>query len=171
MKPTELRWMFIAVLAVLLFVAFWSGPFDFGVSESWTNGSYRFAAGTHPGALALSVLILFLYILLLFSEPIGPTTLARSIPSVRCILSGFVSGNTPNSSDFRRVPNSYRVEENRCIRVEFRANYASTRRRTNGLKWSRINFRGASFLFCHTPGAQKTLTRFLHRGLPGSTGR
>src|SRR5438105_3722623 len=79
MKPKELRWMFVAVLAVLLIVGFLSDPISIGVSEQWASGSYRFAGGTHPGALAFSALIAFLYILLLFSEPVDP---GKPLPGV-----------------------------------------------------------------------------------------
>jgi uncharacterized RDD family membrane protein YckC len=50
-----------------------------GASQQWSNGSYRFAAGTQPWALALAVLITFLYLLLLRSAPLR---LGQPLPGV-----------------------------------------------------------------------------------------
>jgi hypothetical protein len=79
MKVKELRWLFVAVLAVALCVSFSSEPATFGISAQWTNDSYRFAGGTHPVALAFSSVISLLYLLLMFA----PTpTLGGPLPGV-----------------------------------------------------------------------------------------
>src|SRR5579859_6305673 len=70
MKMKELRWLFLMVLGTALFVSFWSEPVTFGISEQWSNGSYRFAGGTHPVALAFAGIVTILYLLLMFApEP------------------------------------------------------------------------------------------------------
>jgi len=68
MKPKELRWLFIAVLAVDMIVDYVGEPVIVGVSAEWKNGRYRFAAGTSPLALVLSLLIVALYILLMYAS-------------------------------------------------------------------------------------------------------
>lgn len=68
MKMKEFRWLFLAVLAVILFVGFVSEPFDLGMSMQRSNGSYAFTAGTHPASLALSLIISGLYFLLMYAS-------------------------------------------------------------------------------------------------------
>jgi uncharacterized membrane protein len=67
MKMKELRWLFLAVVAVAIFMSFLSEPVTFGISEQWTNDAYRFVGGTHPVALTFAVLIVVLYLLLMFA--------------------------------------------------------------------------------------------------------
>jgi hypothetical protein len=69
MRMKELRWLFLAVLAVVLFSSFISGPVTFGISQRWTNGKYLFAGGTHPIALTFALIIVVLYLLLMFAPP------------------------------------------------------------------------------------------------------
>jgi hypothetical protein len=67
MTTKELRWLFLALLAVALFVSFFSEAATYGISAEWTNGSYRFAGGTHPVALTFSLIVSVLYCLLMFA--------------------------------------------------------------------------------------------------------
>jgi uncharacterized RDD family membrane protein YckC len=65
----ELRWLFVAVLAVLVVIGNISEPATFGISQQWTNGNYSFAGGTHPVALTFALVIAVLYLLLMFAPP------------------------------------------------------------------------------------------------------
>jgi hypothetical protein len=67
MTAKNIRWLFAAVLAAALFVSFFTEPATFGISAQWTNGSYRFAGGTHPVALTFALIISGLYVLLMFA--------------------------------------------------------------------------------------------------------
>lgn len=69
MGMKELRWLFLTVLGVALFIANISEPATFGISQQWTNGNYSFAGGTHPVALTLALIIAVLYLLLMFGPP------------------------------------------------------------------------------------------------------
>ena len=64
----DLRWPFLAVLAVALLLISISEPATFGISQEWTNGAYRFAGGTHPGALIVALVLVVLYLLLMFAK-------------------------------------------------------------------------------------------------------
>jgi hypothetical protein len=80
MAIKELRWLFLAVLAAALFsLNLLNEPVTYGISQQWTNGSYRFAGGTHPVALAFSLVVLFLYLLLMLGPP---PTLRNPLPGV-----------------------------------------------------------------------------------------
>jgi uncharacterized RDD family membrane protein YckC len=79
MGVKELRWLFVAVIAVAIFIANISEPATFGISQQWTNGNYSFAGGTHPIALTLAFLIAVLYLLLMFSPP---ADLGEPLPGV-----------------------------------------------------------------------------------------
>jgi uncharacterized RDD family membrane protein YckC len=79
MKVSELRWLFVAVVAALLFMSFRGEPMHLGVSAEWTNGRYRFAGGTTTGALALAGLIIGLYLLLMYAPP---ARLGQPLPGV-----------------------------------------------------------------------------------------
>jgi hypothetical protein len=69
MSVKELRWLFVAVLAVAIFIGNISEPATFGISQQWTDGDYSFAGGTHPVALTLALIIAVLYLLLMFAPP------------------------------------------------------------------------------------------------------
>ena len=69
MSVKELRWLFVVVLAVAVFIGNMSEPATFGISQQWTNGNYSFAGGTHPVALTLALIIAVLYLLLMFAPP------------------------------------------------------------------------------------------------------
>ena len=71
--------MFVAVLAVAIFIGNISEPAKFGISQQWTNGDYSFAGGTHPVALALALIIAVLYLLLMFAPPVH---LGEPLPGV-----------------------------------------------------------------------------------------
>jgi hypothetical protein len=79
MGMKELRWLFLAVLAVALFLSFISEPVTFGISQQWTDGAYRFAGGTHPVALIFALIIMMLYLLLIFAPP---ANLGAPLPGV-----------------------------------------------------------------------------------------
>jgi hypothetical protein len=63
-----LRWLFLAVLAVVLFFGLMSEPATIGISQQWINGRYSFSGGTHP-ALTFALIIVLLYFLLMFAPP------------------------------------------------------------------------------------------------------
>jgi hypothetical protein len=69
MRMKELRWLFLAVLAVALLLSLMTEPVTFGISQQWTNDKYHFAGGTHPVALAFALIIVLLYLLLMFAPP------------------------------------------------------------------------------------------------------
>jgi uncharacterized RDD family membrane protein YckC len=69
MRMKELRWLFLVVLAVLVFISNFGEPATFGVSQQWVNGNYSFAGGTHPVALTFALIIAALYLLLMFAPP------------------------------------------------------------------------------------------------------
>ena len=79
MRMKELRWLFLAVLAVAVVLSFISEPVTFGISQQWTNGTYRFAGGTRPVALAFALIIVSLYLLLMFAPP---ANLGEPLPGV-----------------------------------------------------------------------------------------
>jgi len=79
MEVKELRWLFIAFLVALIVVSYISTPATFGISQQWTNGEYRFTAGTHPVALALALLFAGLYTLLMIAPP---ANLGAPLPGV-----------------------------------------------------------------------------------------
>jgi len=79
MRIRELRWLFVTITAVALFLSAISDPHAMGIAQEWTNDSYRFAGGTHPVALAISLVVLALYFLLMFGPP---TELGEPMPGV-----------------------------------------------------------------------------------------
>lgn len=79
MEIKVLRWLFVAVFAVALFLNSISEPVTFGISQQWTNGRYSFSGGTHPAALALALIIVALYLLLMFAPP---ANLGAPLPGV-----------------------------------------------------------------------------------------
>ncbi len=86
MSVKTLRWLFVAVLALVVFIASISNePATLGASQQWTNGNYRFAGGTHPVALTFALIIAVLYVLLMFAPPVH---LGEPLPGV---FRGFVT--------------------------------------------------------------------------------
>ncbi|MGD1025382.1 MAG: RDD family protein [Candidatus Sulfotelmatobacter sp.] len=79
MSVKELRWLFVVVLSVAIFIGNISEPATFGISQQWTNGNYSFAGGTHPVALTLALIIAVLYLLLMFAPP---ADLGEPLPGV-----------------------------------------------------------------------------------------
>lgn len=67
MSMTGMRWIFVALLVVVLILGFLNGPLTLGITQEWSSGNYRFAGGTHPVALAFAVVISGLYLLLMYS--------------------------------------------------------------------------------------------------------
>lgn len=67
MGAKEMRWIFVALLAIVIILGFIGGPISLGISQSWSNGNYRFAGGTHPLALALAAVTVGLYLWLMYS--------------------------------------------------------------------------------------------------------
>jgi uncharacterized RDD family membrane protein YckC len=79
MRINELRWLFIAAVAVLVFRGFVGQPSNLGVSAEWINDRYRFAGGTAPWALAFALLVSGLYLLLMYASP---AVQGRPLPGV-----------------------------------------------------------------------------------------
>jgi uncharacterized RDD family membrane protein YckC len=71
MMAKHFRWLFVGLLSVLLFVGIIAEPGTIGASAQWSNDHYHFAGGTQPWALAISVLVIGLYLLLMYSAPLG----------------------------------------------------------------------------------------------------
>ena len=69
MGMKELRWLFVAVLAVGLGLSLSSDPLTIGASQEWIDGKYRFAGGTSPAALGFALMDAALYLLLMFAPP------------------------------------------------------------------------------------------------------
>lgn len=70
MRVKQLRWLFIAAFSPIVILGFFvSEPLTVGVSAEWTDGRYRFAAGTMPWALPYALLLIGLYILLMYAPP------------------------------------------------------------------------------------------------------
>jgi len=72
MDQSLLRWLFIALLAVIIFLSFFTEPMTLGLATQWENGNYRFSGGTRPEALVLTGLILALYIALMKAKRVKP---------------------------------------------------------------------------------------------------
>jgi uncharacterized RDD family membrane protein YckC len=64
MEQRLLRWLFIALLAVIIFLGFFTEPMALGLATHWDDEHYRYSGGTRPEALVLACLILALYIAL-----------------------------------------------------------------------------------------------------------
>lgn len=79
MKARDFRWLFLLVLATVLVMSAISEPTNLGASAEWTKDGYRFAGGTQIWALALSVVIIGLYILLMYSPLSEPK---QALPGV-----------------------------------------------------------------------------------------
>ena len=62
-----------------MIVALSSEPATFGLSQTWTNGQYRFSGGTSPLLLLLSVWFLTLYVLLNRGKPV---LVGRPLPGI-----------------------------------------------------------------------------------------
>jgi uncharacterized RDD family membrane protein YckC len=71
MKTKHYRWVFLAALIPLVVLGFVGQPVSMGVSAGWTDGNYRFAGGTDPFALAYSLVLITLYLLLLYYSELG----------------------------------------------------------------------------------------------------
>jgi uncharacterized RDD family membrane protein YckC len=71
-KPGQIRWLFVVVFGLLIFVTRLVPPLAMGVSIEKSADTYRFQAGTAPWGLAMSGLIIFLYIVLMYAEPSEP---------------------------------------------------------------------------------------------------
>lgn len=79
MGMKQFRWLFLGVLAVAVSLIFISEPATFGISQQWTNSTYRFAGGTHPVALVIALVIIVLYMLLMFAKG---ASLGEPLPGV-----------------------------------------------------------------------------------------
>ncbi len=80
MSVKHIRWFFTGVLGLVTLLAIlFPAPVTLGASSTWTNGSYRFAGGTRPAALVLSVLLTILYFALMVA---APPELGGSLPGV-----------------------------------------------------------------------------------------
>ncbi len=76
MKTSDFRWPFLIVLASIPIVGNLVEPTSLGVSAEWSDGRYRIAGGTAVWAMAYSVGIAALYLLLMY---------ARSDPSEKTV--------------------------------------------------------------------------------------
>jgi len=73
MNLKHLRWIFVGVLAAFLIVANVTDSTTFGVSSEWSSSTgYHFSGGTSPWALAFSVAVIGLYLLLMNAMPTQP---------------------------------------------------------------------------------------------------
>lgn len=82
MKVSHLRWLFIAMLALLLALGLLFSerpPRTYGVSVDWADGRYRFAGGTSPLALIFAAAFVLLYLLLMRAVP---TELGNPLPGL-----------------------------------------------------------------------------------------
>jgi len=79
MKARDFRWLFLLVVATLLVIGAIAEPTNVGVLAEWSKDGYRFAGGTQGWALALSVVIMGLYLLLMYSPLNEPK---QSLPGV-----------------------------------------------------------------------------------------
>ena len=64
------RWLFLLVLATIIVIGSIASPITIGASAEWSNDTYRFAGGTDPPAIGLAVVVIFLYLLLMYSPAI-----------------------------------------------------------------------------------------------------
>jgi uncharacterized RDD family membrane protein YckC len=113
MGTKELRWLFLAVLVVALFVANLGEAATFGISQKWTNEYYSFAGGTHPVALIFAVIIAVLYLLLMIAPPVDlgeplPGVLRRFLTfwldfTLAMILLGPILGILPALAEWKRT--------------------------------------------------------------------
>ena len=73
MSAKYIRWSFISLLGLVAFLALLlPAPATLGASSTWTNGTYRFAGGTHPGALVFAAVFSVLYLALMLAVPPEP---------------------------------------------------------------------------------------------------
>jgi hypothetical protein len=79
MNIQQLRWIFVAVMAILLVLSFVYEIPTIGVSAEWTNGHYSFSGGTTPWAIAFALLVIVLYLLLMYASP---STTGQPLPGV-----------------------------------------------------------------------------------------
>ncbi len=68
MSVRGLRWFFVAALGAVVVLPGVEGRATTGISAEWINGYYRFTGGTTPGAIALALLVIGLYLVLLYSS-------------------------------------------------------------------------------------------------------
>jgi len=118
MKMKELRWLFLAVVAAGIFVSFMSEPVTFGISQQWTNDTYRFAGGTHPVALTFAILTVVLYLLLMFAPP---ATLGNPFPGVfrRFVAFWFCACNDGHSPHHGHTANPHGVAAHWRLPIDF----------------------------------------------------
>jgi len=94
-------------------------------------------------------------------------TFARSFSSVCRVLAGFHAWDGRNSAGPRYYPVNQRMEANRGIRLDFRADNACSRRHTadddRGIVW----FRRIGLLLRFASHSPQALTWRLHSGVPG----
>jgi hypothetical protein len=72
MEQRLLRWLYITLLSVILFLSFFTEPMTLGLATQWEDGNYRFSGGTRPEALVLAGLIVALYIALMKAKRVKP---------------------------------------------------------------------------------------------------
>jgi len=79
MRAKHFRGLFAGLLLLLLFVGIVTEPTTVGVGAQWSNNRYLFGGGTQPWAIAFSALVISLYLLLMYSAPVG---IGKPLPGV-----------------------------------------------------------------------------------------
>lgn len=69
MKSKYFRWVFLALLVLIFYFDNLEKPVIIGSALSFSDGKYYFAAGTSPGALLESFLIIVSYLFFINSQP------------------------------------------------------------------------------------------------------
>ena len=113
MTARQFRWLFLGLVAVLLFMGFVADPMTIGASAQWSNDRYHFAGGTQPWALAIAALVIGLYLLLMYSAPLGvgtplPGVLRRFVAFwldfvLAMVAAGPIFGVIPTLMEWRRT--------------------------------------------------------------------
>jgi uncharacterized RDD family membrane protein YckC len=79
MRAKHFKWLFVGLLLVLLFVGIVVEPTSIGVWAQWSDNHYLFGGGTQPWAIAFAALVIGLYLLLMYSQPVG---VGKPLPGV-----------------------------------------------------------------------------------------
>jgi hypothetical protein len=72
MNVKHFRWLYLAILVVIIYWVSTMPPSTIGISQICTDGHCHFEGGTEPKAIACAVGIILLYILFLYSPPASP---------------------------------------------------------------------------------------------------
>ena len=72
MKVKHFRWVFAGLVALVFTGGFVLPGATMGISSEWSDGRYRFAAGTAPWALGFAVFLVSVYIVYMDAPPVAP---------------------------------------------------------------------------------------------------